>query len=187
MSNAICTSDGCVELVDCRGLCGRHYAQLLRKTTNRKRLRPHVRLLRAIEAAQGPDDCWRWDGPIDAWGYARVRNTMAHRWVYQILVGDIPPGMQLDHTCHDPVTCDGRNGCMHRRCVNPFHLAVVEPRTNALRSTAPTAVNAAKTTCIAGHLLSGRNLYVQKSTGKRYCRACQKRRQQEFLERRRAS
>lgn len=185
MGNATCSIYECEAPVDCRGLCPRHYADLLRRTSERKRLRPHVRLAHAIDNAVSPEDCWLWDGPVDAWGYARVRDTMAHRWVYEVIIGPIPPGYQLDHICHDPDVCTEGRTCTHRRCVNPFHLVAVVPRINALRSTAPTAINAMKTACIAGHPLSGDNLYVQRSTGKRYCRTCQRRRRDAYLARKR--
>lgn len=38
-----------------------------------------------------------------------------HRWVYETLVGAIPPGHHLHHLCFDP------------RCVNPAHLQPLTP------------------------------------------------------------
>ena len=66
------------------------------------------------------DTCWIWRGTILKIGYGscsyRHRATYAHRIAYEIYVGPIPRGLELDHLCR--VT----------RCVNPAHL---EPVTHA--------------------------------------------------------
>ena len=89
----------------------------------------------AIDAETG---CWVWQGSIGSNGYGRIRerrnggtgrNVKAHRWMYEQLVGPIPAGLDLDHTCHNAdASCAGGPTCPHRRCVNPAHL---EPVTNA--------------------------------------------------------
>ena len=74
--------------------------------------------------------CWLWTGYIDTKGYGRAHHPHrygfpsigAHRLVYELLVGPIPPGLHLDHTCHDATVCPGGPTCPHRRCVNPAHL-----------------------------------------------------------------
>lgn len=85
---------------------------------------------------------------------------LAHRVAYEMLVGPIPEGKQLDHLCRQ------------RTCWNPAHLEVVTGRENTLRGVGRTAVNAAKTHCSRGHELAGDNLYVH--DGQRKCRACKK-------------
>lgn len=64
--------------------------------------------------------CWLYDGPLnpDGYGHARVdgRKVGVHRAAFQVLVGPIPAGLQLDHLCRN------------RDCYNPAHL---EPVTNA--------------------------------------------------------
>jgi HNH endonuclease len=89
--------------------------------------------------------CWEWMGCRIWNGYGRVRNgshpVLAHRRVYEILVGKIPEGMVLDHVCNN------------RPCVNPAHLRVSTGKDNVLRGTGPTAVNYRKTHCNEGHLL----------------------------------
>lgn len=69
--------------------------------------------------------CWLWVGGINNYGYGQTSyngvNQSAHRAVYQILIGPIPEGLQLDHLCHI------------RDCVNPDHLEPVTKRENAAR------------------------------------------------------
>lgn len=113
------------------------------------------------------DACWRWRGSHDLNGYGRLRwhgrDQQAHRIAYQLAVGPIPDGLELDHV--------RARGCVHRDCCNPAHLEAVTHRENIMRSDAPLAINARKTQCSRGHELAGVNLYVR-SNGYRQCRAC---------------
>jgi hypothetical protein len=84
---------------------------------------------------------------------------VAHRLVYEELVGPIPEGMELDHLCRNT------------SCVNPAHLEPVPHRVNVLRGVGPTAENAVKTECVNGHPLTGRNLCIRKEGGRK-CRTC---------------
>lgn len=73
--------------------------------------------------------------------------------VYALLVKPIPDGMVIDHICHDPLVCTGRDReCPHRRCQNPRHHAIVTRAANALRSASPPALNALSDRCDKGHL-----------------------------------
>jgi len=106
--------------------------------------------------------CWEWNACIDRGGYARIQYqdkfASAHRVVYTLLCGEITDET-LDHLCKI------------RHCVNPNHLEQVSNKENVLRGTGPTAVNARKTHCKRGHELSGDNLVLWKSGGRR-CRIC---------------
>lgn len=73
--------------------------------------------------------CWEWKGAIcPGTGYGHVglgRRTdgvgVVHRVVYELLVGPIPPGMDLDHLCRN------------RACCNPDHLEPVTRSVNNRR------------------------------------------------------
>lgn len=58
--------------------------------------------------------CWAWQAHHDRKGYGqfkwRGRARWAHRWIYELLVGPIEPGMTIHHRC------------TNTGCVNPAHL-----------------------------------------------------------------
>lgn len=112
------------------------------------------------------NDCWTWTGSKNSDGYGRIhrdgRDLMAHRVVYEMLVGAIPPGLQTDHLCRN------------RGCVRPSHLELVTSRENTLRGVSAVA-NALRTNrCVHGHAFEGRNLIVRIRAGRhlRVCRVC---------------
>lgn len=127
-------------------------------------------------------DCWLWTGALINGGYGsfhvesagRARSVawLAHRYVYLLLVGPIPPGFHVDHVCHNrDLSCPGGDyTCMHRRCVNPEHLEAVSARTNVLRGRGLAAQEAAMTHCHAGHPYTGSNVFI--TGGRRRCREC---------------
>lgn len=53
--------------------------------------------------------CWLWLGEVNRNGYGRVWvngvRVMVHRVVYELLVGEIPPGAVIDHTCRNRACC----------------------------------------------------------------------------------
>lgn len=108
--------------------------------------------------------CWQWFGPKRHTGYGKFniekRQLMAHRVVYEHLVGLVPRGLVLDHLCR------------RSWCVNPGHLEIVTQRTNVLRGEGKTAMLASQTHCKYGHPLSGENLYLSPGTGFRQCKIC---------------
>ena len=124
------------------------------------------------------DSCWPWKGRRGRNGYGiavlpgdRTHGTSAHRLVYQLIFGNVPPETHIDHVCHDPADCVGGSSCSHRICVNPSHLKAVSARENVLRGGGPSSVNAAKTHCLRGHEFTDENTYVDPS-GRRTCRTC---------------
>lgn len=108
--------------------------------------------------------CWQWIGYISKEGYARIKISHtqvygAHRIAYDLFVGPVPTGLEIDHLCRN------------RACVNPAHLEAVSHRTNMLRGEGVGAENARKTHCIHGHEFTVENTYFRPD-GKRDCRAC---------------
>jgi hypothetical protein len=88
----------------------------------------------ALLAQHGDSNaCWLWTGTIDKDGYGRGGAKQAHRLSYEFFVGQIPDGLQIDHTCHDPTVCRGGSWCSHRSCVNPAHLEPVTHGENTRR------------------------------------------------------
>jgi hypothetical protein len=82
----------------------------------------------------------------------------AHRVAYELAVGPIPPGLQVDHLCRV------------RDCVNPAHLDPVTKRENNLRSKSPFAEAARATHCANSHPFSPENLANE--PGRRCCKTC---------------
>lgn len=78
------------------------------------------------EKVDKTSECWEWTGAKNEKGYGRFtfgyqdkkRTVRAHRAVYTALVGEIPKGKYLDHTCYNPA------------CVNPEHLRPVTNKQN---------------------------------------------------------
>lgn len=70
--------------------------------------------------------CWVWLLFKNPKGYGTisrkgVKNLLAHRYVYEQLVGPIPDGLVIDHLCCNPA------------CVNPSHLEPVTAKENNRR------------------------------------------------------
>lgn len=114
-----------------------------------------------------PDDCWPWTGTVNAYGYGIYgkANTFVHRIAYIDRVGQIPPGLTIDHLCRT------------RLCCNPAHLEAVTRGENVMRGESPPARNARKTECTNGHPFNDANTYYRKDrAGRRQCRACDRER-----------
>jgi hypothetical protein len=122
--------------------------------------------------------CWEWtSSTITDENYAMTwwdgRMRMAHRAIYEILVGEIPADLTLDHLCCSPEWCSGGVECMHRRCVNPDHLTPASGRDNTLRGNGIAARHARRTECSKGHPFDAENTAVRSGGGRR-CRTCQR-------------
>lgn len=106
-------------------------------------------------APQGDELCWSWLGTVvKTYGYLQMaghRRVLAHRFAYELLVGPIPNGLEIDHLCRN------------RTCVNPSHLEPVTRGENIRRSTGITNSNAAKTHCPQGHEYSPENTIIGKT------------------------
>lgn len=112
-------------------------------------------------------DCWVWmrgkttAGYGETWDGERVLYT--HRFAYELLVGPIPEGLELDHLCRN------------RACCNPAHLEPVTHAENMRRApmSGIAAVNAAKTHCVRGHEFNEKNTSYRKR-GNRVCLICKR-------------
>jgi hypothetical protein len=124
-------------------------------------LTPMDRFMSKIQVAE--DGCWVWSGYLLPGGYGTLsvygRTVLAHRFAYTELVGDIPPGLVIDHLCRN------------RACVNPDHLEPVSMRENLMRGEGLAAANVTKKACPSGHAYDVANTYTDR-TGRRHCRTC---------------
>jgi hypothetical protein len=111
--------------------------------------------------------CWDWIGSLSPKGYGQYkldgRTRQAHVVAYEIVVGVVPIGKQLDHLCRN------------RRCVRPDHTEPVTSRENTLRGKTIPARFAAATTCKRGHPLTTDN--VVPSATYRKCLICNRERE----------
>ncbi|WP_081287478.1 HNH endonuclease signature motif containing protein, partial [Mycobacterium asiaticum] len=93
-------------------------------------------------------DCWEWIGAIQSRGYGSFahegRTWSTHRLAYELLVGPIPDGLQVDHLC------------FNKRCCNPTHLEPVTGKVNCERTE-----RARKVRCVHGHPLVSPNLIIK--------------------------
>lgn len=71
------------------------------------------------------DGCWPWiGGKPHGYGVLRVPGgevRRAHVVLYELLVGPVPDGLELDHLCRN------------RGCVSPTHMEPVTPAENGRR------------------------------------------------------
>ena len=163
-----CSIHDCGRPMVARGWCANHYRRWkLGIDMNLPIKTPGGPVLDRLAARYEVDNsgCWRWVARTAGNGYGQFwnggRTLLAHRAMYQEVVGPIPPGLEIDHLCRN------------RACVNPDHLEPVTSRVNSLRGVGPAATNALKTECVHGHAYTPENTYTYPD-GSRRCRECQR-------------
>lgn len=178
MRKPTCSIEDCDRLAHARGWCSTHYYRWQKHgdplVVRQIQGDDFARVFSYVDAS---GDCWEWTGKVNLYGYGSVRigktsNRLAHRAVWELLVGPIPDGLQIDHLCRN------------RACVNPDHLEPVTPRVNLMRGVTRAAENARKTHCKHGHPFDEENTYYW-GNNQRMCKACNRRRDKERAERRR--
>jgi hypothetical protein len=136
-----------------------------------------VRLFRK-RLVVGPN-CWILTTNPNSVGYSELRpkgsRWLAHRLSYELYVGPIPRGLQIDHLCRN------------RRCVKPTHLEAVTHQENFIRGAHLSATTCRTNTCQRGHVLEGANVYIRPDTGRRMCWPCQQMRQAKVQAKKRAA
>lgn len=126
------------------------------------------------------DGCWVWQGSkCNGYGVVgrgrRTDSTMqTHRAMYEIMVGPVPVGLQLDHLCRN------------RACCNPAHLEPVTQRENILRGLGSSAQHARQTECLRGHPFDDINTRTT-TTGARVCRTCHRERNASYYQKKTAA
>lgn len=112
--------------------------------------------------------CWEWQRCIHPSGYGRIgidyKVFYVHRISYELFVGKIPKGLDLDHLCRN------------RRCCNPEHLEPVTRSVNLRRGAGPKIIALLalkKTHCPKEHPYNKENT-MRDSAGYRACRICRK-------------
>lgn len=122
----------------------------------------------ALHSIVAPSGCWIWTGAVtkgsgaDFYGRIFVDGTTryAHRVSYEVHVGPIPDGCEIDHLCR------------RTRCIRPLHLEAVTPSINVRRGTSPGARAARRTSCSNGHPFEEHGVT---RLGRRICRLCRTR------------
>lgn len=113
-------------------------------------MKHETRMNALVRLGDTPADCWEWLGsknPTTGYGKKQYcgRTLLAHRWMVQILLGNIPEGLVVNHLCSN------------RGCVNPHHLELTTTAGNVrhgrgtkLTLTKVAEIKAAKKTAVIG-------------------------------------
>lgn len=146
------------------------------------------RFFRHVEVLD--NGCWRWTGAGKGNGYGIAahgnRVVSTHRIAYEIFVGPIAAGLEVDHLCHGwDNTCVGGKTCPHRRCVNPEHLEAIPGPENRRRGQGFAGRQSRQTHCIHGHQFDDANTLLV--NGHRNCRTCGRERKAQERAARRAA
>lgn len=135
----LCTVEGCGKPRDKREWCGTHYRRWQRHGDPLTVIVIHgdvwARVESYVDRSGGPDACHLWTGPQNTDGYGQTmvdrKLKVVHVLLWEQENGPKPPGVELDHECHNQAVRTGscRKGiCSHRLCCNLKHIV---PRTKS--------------------------------------------------------
>ena len=136
--------------------------------------------------------CWWYPALPNKTGYAATRigwpvtkSEKIYRLSWTFYKGDIPEGMTIDHLCHDPKVCKEGNACLHRRCVNPDHLALVSQSDNSKKTS---RMLSNMTHCVNGHSLENNiRIYKTNNQMRKVCKTCSQIQRRDSMRRTRAA
>lgn len=162
-----CSDETCDGVARRRGLCWSHYQSWLDADPARQRRiigDDQARFMAKVAAGPDATDCWRWTATLNGCGYGSfsfgAKTVLAHRAAYELFVGPIPDGLEIDHLCSQ------------RDCVNFRHLEAVTRTENVQRTARRAALrDSDRTHCPAGHELTPDNVKMS-AQGTRSCRQC---------------
>lgn len=147
----------------CRGFCVKHYARW-RKNGSTDLPTTEDRFWSKVDKTP---TCWLWTAGTTTEGYgtfsiggrANRKTHYTHRFAYELFVGPVPDGLELDHLCRV------------RQCCNPEHLEPVTGAENKRRA------GAAQTHCSRGHEWTPETTYRNGPKGEnRGCLVCRRER-----------
>lgn len=128
-----CGVQGCDKPYKAKGWCNNHYRRWLRGND------PHIPAYLPMpecfwSKVRKSDGCWEWTATKDRLGYGNFglngQMKIAHRIAFELEVGPIPEGLEIDHRCHN------------RACVNPAHLRAVTRKQNVQNLSGPRRTSA---------------------------------------------
>lgn len=113
-------------------------------------------------------ECWLWRSAVGRGGYGTFwyerAAHYAHRFAYELANGLIPDGLDILHSCDNPM------------CVNPAHLSPGTHKQNmadmAAKGRQRGTHGKRKTHCVRGHELTDENVSLS-NKGARNCKQCQ--------------
>lgn len=140
----MCSTNECSSPAHSHGLCAAHVKRAERHGDVRGgRRHPATgatiaERLAVLVDQRGVDECWPWNAATLPTGYGQLafagKRMYAHRAAWEAVNGPVPPGLVIDHRCHnDDSSCPG-GACAHRRCCNPAHLEAITHDLNLRRS-----------------------------------------------------
>ena len=106
-----CSVDGCKSVHYGKTFCARHYRHFLyhgnpiakAHKSDDGHYAPKDPAIRLWKRVVKSETCWIWNGYKDRDGYGTLkinkRNVFVHRFAYELLIGPIPTGLQIDHLC----------------------------------------------------------------------------------------